>query len=160
MTETTMAWETYPNAMTTYHVGPLDGEASLLIGIKITSVESSPNDQTKEEAYYDGDGTLETTVTGSKYSYAISGYRAYGDPAQDFIAGLKYKKGNGRKVNFMITQPDGTTETGQATVSEIIDGGGVASDEATFSCTITFDKEPVIGTGTPKSADNTDPAGA
>lgn len=135
----------YKNAITIYEIAPLDTpDAFVRLGHKIVTIENAPNDITKDEGYYDGDGTAETIVESTRQGYNVTGYRAYGDPAQDMIAKMADETGNARKIILRQTFPDGTIKTGRATVSAIVETGGDATAEATFSCTITRDERPEV----------------
>ena len=130
------------NAITKYEVAPLptDGvtePAYVELAKWLTEVNNASEDQVEESAYYDGDGTIEETITGIKEKYEFVGTYDPEDAGMKFIADLKDKDGDARKVMLRVTDPDGATETGLATVSNIIARGGVASDFPAFNCTIT-----------------------
>lgn len=109
----------------------------------ISSIGDDTTEETEEEAFYDGDGTPETTVTSVAEAYTPEGYYDPEDPAQELIAGLKHKTGDGRKVWHRVVRSDGQKEwVGRATVSNIVAGAGDASAYETFSCTIRFDQIP------------------
>lgn len=109
----------------------------------ISSVSDDTDEQTDDTGFYDGDGTPETTVTGVSGSYSFEGFYDQEDPAQAYIAGLKWKLGDERKVWHRIVSADGTKEwVGLATVSAIIAGSGDATEYETFSCTITYNQLP------------------
>ena len=135
------------NAITKYEIAKIveTGEPSYLRLAKyIEDVTVSANDETEETGYYDGDGTVATEVTGAKYGYDVSGYRDLTDEAQNLIVEMRHETGEGRKLMLKVTKPDGTIETGEATVSNIIDGGGQATEYAPFSCTITRNSKPEV----------------
>lgn len=135
------------NAITKYEVAPIpadSGEAAYVELAKwITEVNNASEDQTDESAYYDGDGTIEETITGIKEKYEFVGTYDAEDAGMKFIHDLKDKDGDDRKVMFRVTDPDGATETGKATVSNIMTRGGVASEFPVFNCTITRSEKPV-----------------
>lgn len=116
----------------------------------ISSVSDDTDEETDDTGYYDGDGTKETTVTGVSGSYSFEGSYDQEDPAQAYIAGLKYKLGDDRKVWQRVVSADGTKEwVGLATVSAIIAGSGDATEYEDFSCTVTYNQIPVEKTVTP-----------
>lgn len=140
----------YKNATTKYEIEQLGGTGTpLRLAKYIQTVDVSANDETDEWGYYDGDGTVATEVVSSRYSHSFSGFRFYGDEAQDFICGLKHKVGDDRRVKFTKTGPDGTIEEGVATISNIVDGGGDATEYGAFSCTIAWNEEPTVTTEPP-----------
>lgn len=109
----------------------------------ISSVSDDTDEETDDTGYYDGDGTKETTVTGVSGSYSFEGSYDQEDAAQAYIAGLKYKIGDERKVWQRVVSSDGTKEwVGVATVSAIIAGSGDANEYEDFSCTVTYSQIP------------------
>jgi len=133
------------NAIIRYEISKVgETEEFLHLGKYIQDITPSANDETEETGYYDGDGTLVTEVTGSRYTYEVSGYRDTTDPAQNLIAGLRHEIGDARKIILKVTKLNGEVETGEATVSNIVDEGGVATEFAPFSCTISRNSKPEI----------------
>ncbi|GAB3801640.1 phage tail tube protein [Virgibacillus kimchii] len=119
------------------------GEEWLELAKYISNIGDDTNEQTEEEAFYDGDGTEETTVTSVAEAYTPEGYYDPEDPAQELIAGLKRKTGDGRKIWHRVVRSDGKKEwVGRATVTAIVAGAGEASSYETFSCNIRFDRIP------------------
>lgn len=119
------------------------GELWLELAHQISTIGDDTQEATEDEAFYDGDGTPETTVTSVAGAYTPEGYYDSSDPAQELIAGLKYKVGEGRKIWHRIVSADGKKEhVGRATVTAIVAGAGDASAYETFSCNIRFDTVP------------------
>lgn len=109
----------------------------------IKDISDDTDEKTEDEAYYDGDGTEETTVVGVKGAYTFEGTYDPEDKAQAHIASLKYKLGDERKVWHLIVSADGKTQwLGGATVTEIIAGSGAAADFEAFGCKITYNSLP------------------
>ncbi|HEP3892200.1 TPA: phage tail protein [Streptococcus pyogenes] len=109
----------------------------------IKDISDDTDEKTEDEAYYDGDGTEETTVVGVKGAYTFEGTYDPDDEAQKHIADMKYKTGDGRKVWHLIVSADGKKQwLGVATVTEIIAGSGAASDFEAFGCKITYNTLP------------------
>ncbi|MEX3715759.1 phage tail protein [Cytobacillus horneckiae] len=119
------------------------GEEWLELAKYISAIGDDTQEGTEEQAFYDGDGTPETTVTSVAGAYTPEGFYDPEDPAQALIASLKYKTGDGRKVWHKVVSADGKKEwVGRATVSAIVAGAGDASAYETFSCNIRFDTIP------------------
>jgi hypothetical protein len=119
------------------------GDEWLELAKYISTIGDDTNEDTEDEAFYDGDGTPETTVTSVAEAYTPEGYYDPEDPAQELIAGLKRKTGDGRKIWHRVVRSDGKKEwVGRATVSAIVAGAGDASAYETFSCNIRFDRIP------------------
>lgn len=110
-------------------------------GVKTADVEN--DEETDDIAYYNGDGTKETTVISVKYGYTFEGDYIKEDAAQKIIADMRFLTGDQRKVWFKVVDPDGKTQySGVATVSEIKIGGGEASEFEAFECTISWNSVP------------------
>lgn len=119
------------------------GEDWLPLAHLISNIGDDTQEGTEEEAFYDGDGTPETTVTSIAQAYTPEGYYDSDDPAQELIAGLKFKTGDGRKLWHRVVRSDGKMEwVGRATATAIIAGAGEASAYEEFSCNIRYDQIP------------------
>ncbi|WP_078379159.1 phage tail tube protein [Sutcliffiella halmapala] len=110
----------------------------------INNVEPDFADETDDTAYFDGEGFSNEDVTGLKASLSVSGHRKLGDAAQDYIAGLVFKVGEGRKTQLKWEQPGGKTITGSVTISNIKTTGGDANTKGTFEFTATFNGKPTV----------------
>ena len=109
----------------------------------ISSISDDTSEETEDTAFYDSDGTRETSVISVAGAYSIEGQYDPTDAAQELIAGMKYKIGEGRKVHHKIVSAVGTKQwVGRATVTGIVAGSGDASAYETFSCNIRFDSIP------------------
>lgn len=119
------------------------GESWLELAKYISSISDDTSEETEDTAFYDGDGTPETSVISVAGAYSIEGQYDPTDAAQELIAGMKYKTGEGRKVHHKIVSAVGTKQwVGRATVTAIVAGSGDASAYETFSCNIRFDSIP------------------
>jgi hypothetical protein len=110
----------------------------------ISTVDPSFDDETDDTVYYDGQGFSSQDVTGITASLQFTGHRKYGDPAQDYIAGLAFEVGEMRKTKFRWTQPDGKQITGDVTISGIKITGGDANAKSDFEFTVTFNGKPEV----------------
>ena len=106
----------------------------------ITNIDPSVNEQNQQAWYMCGLGGANNEVTGIAPEYAVSGHRIYGDAAQDYIAGLRYKLGQDRKSSLKVELYNhGTlveTIVADCTITDIVDFGGQATDLIPFSCTL------------------------
>lgn len=114
----------------------------LQLGKHINAAEPANNEESETEGFLDGDGTPETDVTSIAVGYNFTGYRNYDDPAQNLIGDMEFTDGDGRKVWFKRTLPNGTVHIGKATVTEPSLGGGEAVAYDQFDVTITWDQKP------------------
>lgn len=63
-------------------------------------------------------------MTSKKLSFSFTGKRAYGDPGNDYIAGLAWKSGNDVVTKFEWTMPSGAKVTFDCLVNVTVPGGG------------------------------------
>lgn len=142
----------YKNALRGHFIAPVtdpkvepEKSAYLELAKWIEDIADDTDEATTSVAYYDGDGTEETTVTSVKGSYTFKGTYDKEDPAMKHIAGLKYKLGNERLVWHKIVDADGKNQAvGIATVSDIKAGSGAAAEYEGFSCKISYNSLPKI----------------
>nr|DAN42952.1 MAG TPA: tail tube protein [Caudoviricetes sp.] len=142
----------YKNALRGHFIAPvtdpkIEPEKSTYLELAkwIEDIADDTDEGTTSVAYYDGDGTEETTVTSVKGSYTFKGTYDKEDPAMKHIAGLKYKLGNERLVWHKIVDADGKNQAvGIATVSDIKAGSGAAAEYEEFSCKISYNSLPKI----------------
>lgn len=144
----------YKNALRGHFIAPVtdpkvEPEKSTYLELAkwIEDITDDTDEQTTSTAYYDGDGTEETTVTSVKGTYAFKGTYDKEDPAMKYVAGLKYKLGNERLVWHKVVDADGKNQAvGIATVSDIKAGSGAAAEYEEFSCKISYNSLPKIST--------------
>lgn len=114
-----------------------------LLAKYIKTVNDETDENTNDDAFYDGDGTPETTIVSVAAGYAFEGQYDPEDDAQKLIAGKKYKTGDDRKVWFKVVSSDGKKQwTGAATVTGIKAGDGDAGEYEGFECTIKWNTLP------------------
>ena len=115
----------------------------LPLALYIENIEANNTEESESAAYYHGDGTPEQSILSIAKGYNVTGDRYYGDEAQDLVASMEGKLGEGRKLWHKVIRADSKQEfVGVATVSEIVADGGPAGSNEAFSCTITFDEYP------------------
>lgn len=134
------------NALTEYYVAPIPTDNNEPDWKRLAKWISTVNDDTDEETettgFYDGDGTPSTDVVSVAKSYSFEGFYDEEDPAMQFIASLEFEVGDARKIMFKQVRTNGDVYEGVATVTGIKVTGGEATEYATFSCTIAWDKRP------------------
>ena len=138
------------NALTEHYIAPIPESGQepdyLRIAKWISNVEPSPEEETEDTAYYDGDGTPETDVISVKTTWAFEGMYDDEDQAHQFLRTLEFETGDGRKVMYKQVRQDGTVLEGKATVTELVVTGGEASAFEQLSFTIAWDRKPEITT--------------
>lgn len=115
----------------------------------ISSVGDDPEEETEDNAWYNGDGTPETDVISVKKSHPVEGTYSDSDPAHKLIRRLEFETGEGRKIMYKQVRSNGDELIGPATVTDIVTTGGEASEYAPLNCTITWNRKPEITPGTP-----------
>src|SRR5690625_5127921 len=107
------------NALTEHYIAPIPESGQepdyLRIARWISNVEPSPEEETEDTAYYDGDGTPETDVISVKTSWSFEGMYDDEDPAHQFLRTLEPETGEGRKVTYNQLRQDATTLPGNPT---------------------------------------------
>ena len=142
----------YKNALRGHYIAPVtdpkvepEKSAYLELAKWIEDISDDTDETTSSTAYYDGDGTEETTVTAVKGTYTVKGTYDKEDPAMKYIAGLKYKLGNDRLVWHKVVDSDNKNQTvGIATVSDIKAGSGAAAEYEEFGCKISYNSLPKV----------------
>ena len=141
------------NALTEHYIAPMPENGTepdyMRVAKWISNVEPSPEEETEDQAFYDGDGTPETDVISVKTTWAFEGMYDNDDPAHQFIRSLEFENGEGRKIMYKQVRQDGTTLEGQATVTDVITTGGEASEHEPISFTVSWDRKPEITPSTP-----------
>lgn len=119
------------------------GEEWLRLAHLISNISDDTQEEVEDEAFYDGDGTPESTVVSVAEAYTVEGQYDPEDEAQELIASLKRKTGDGRKLWHRIVRSDGKKEwVGRATATAIVAGAGEASAYEEFGCNIRYDQIP------------------
>ncbi|MED1602601.1 phage tail tube protein [Alkalihalophilus marmarensis] len=136
------------NALTKYEVAPMPTESSepsyKRLAKWVTSVTDASDENVETTGYYDGDGTPEQDVTYFMFAKSFEGTYDDEDEAMNFIKSLKFNVGEGRKIMWRVTHPDGEVLEGPATVTGPITSGGDATGYPVFNCTIAFNRKPEI----------------
>ena len=136
------------NAITEHYIAPIPENGQepdyMRLARWISNVEPSPEEETEDTAYYDGDGTPETDVLSVKMTWAFEGMYDEEEPAHQFIRSLEFETGEGRKVMYKQVRQDGTVLEGPATVTEPVTTGGEASAYEPLTFTVAWDKKPEI----------------
>lgn len=137
------------NALTEYHVGAIPADGSTepeyhRLAKWVSNVTDDSEEETDSTGFYDGDGTPEDDVISVKKTYTFEGMYDEEDPAMQFIASLELETGEARKIMFKQVRTNGEVLEGRATVKEPKVTGGEATEYATFSCAISWDKKPEV----------------
>lgn len=72
----------------------------------------------------EAEGWGDAMMTSKKLSFSFSGKRTYGDPGNDYVAGLAWKSGNDVITKFEWTMPSGAKASFDCLVNVTAPGGG------------------------------------
>lgn len=125
----------------------------------ISNITPSAADKTDATPYWDGEGFSDTEVTGKNITFALSGHRVMGDPAQDYVASHFLDIGDKLRTLARWTDPAGNVVESVATMTSIVPFGGAADVKQTFSFTLALDGKPDYTPASPQSTGVTPPAG-
>ncbi|MCQ2570255.1 MAG: hypothetical protein MJ139_05120, partial [Limosilactobacillus sp.] len=106
------------------------------LGNGFTGATFAGNETTISNTYLNDDGFGSTDVVGKRFTFAFTGVRMAGDPAQEFIASLQMKLGTDLETRFLIVAPDGKQKVGVISISALVPQGGNSNAGATMSFTI------------------------
>lgn len=116
------------------------------IGAGIATIDGDPSEEIDQTAYYDGDGNASSDVTGGQEIISVSGHRRHGDPYQDYVASLKFVRGEARKSTLRITDPAGEVVESSVTICNIkaLGANGDANSKNEFSNELHFNGAPRV----------------
>lgn len=110
----------------------------------ISTITPAAADTTDATAYYDGEGFTDSSVTGKNITFALSGHRVFGDPAQDYVAKHFLSIGDELRTLARWTDAKGNKVQSVVTMTAIVPFGGAANAKQTFSFTLAFNGKPVL----------------
>ena len=100
---------------------------------------------TNEEWFpLDQEGWARQANTGKKMSISLSGKRNFGDPGNDYIAGMLTKTGKDCETSFEWTLPDGSKLAGNCIVNLTNPGGGDSTALMALEFELLFDGKPTF----------------
>ncbi len=109
----------------------------------ISEITPAADDTTDATPYWDGEGFTDTEVTGKNITFAITGNRVFGDPAQDYVASKFLDIGDALRTVTRWTDAKGNKVEAVATLTAIVPFGGAANAKQTFSFTLALNGKPV-----------------
>lgn len=115
--------------------------AKLCVGIE--GLTPNFNETNVQNWFMCGEGFAHNTVTGAAPEIAVTGKRAPGDTAQDYIAGLQWVVGSARESSVKIIA-FGKQIVAPCVIGDINVMGGNATDLNNFSCTIRMNGKPTV----------------
>lgn len=119
--------------------------ASISEGILTMTPAANETDDT--QAFWIDKGYSETDATGKRATFAITGQRVIGDPAQDYVAARFLAMGDSLRTLCRWTDQGGNVIVSNVTLTAIVPFGGNANARQTFSFTLSLNGVPVYSTG-------------
>ncbi|MBS6645888.1 MAG: hypothetical protein KH366_20120 [Clostridiaceae bacterium] len=99
-------------------------EAEMLIIANLENFAPSIDGGVEEWNAMEHGGWGDAMMTSKKLSFSFSGKRTYGDPGNDYVAGLAWKSGNDVVTKFEWELPSGAKVTFNCIVNVTTPGGG------------------------------------
>ena len=127
--------------------GAASTDAQMAVVKDMESFEISFDNGVEEWNPIDQDGWVRRLMTAKSVTVGISGKRHYGDPGNDYIAGLAYANGQDAATKLAVCFPDGGTLTMDCVVSVSASDGGDATSVAALEFECMSDGKPVYVKG-------------
>ena len=122
--------------------GRSGAEGSLVPIADMTTFKVSVEGKTEEWFPLDQEGWARNAVTGKKMSISLSGKRNYGDPGNDYVAGMMTKTGKDCETEFEWTLPNGAKLAGDCVINLTSPAGGDSTALDSLEFDIIFDGKP------------------
>lgn len=121
------AAKTYPVFNNKFKIGKeglASTEASMVIIANLENFAPSIEGGIEEWNPMEAEGWGDAMMTSKKLSFSFSGKRTYGDPGNDYVAGLAWKTGNNVVTKFEWELPSGAKVAFDCIVNVTTPGGG------------------------------------
>lgn len=124
MNEKGTVYPVYDNEFEIGLKGLASEEADMAIIAEIENFAPSIDGGVEEWNSMSAKGWGNAMMTSKKLSFSFSGKRAYGDPGNDYVAGLAWKSGNDVVTKFKWIMPSGAVVKFDCVVNVTTPGGG------------------------------------
>jgi len=104
--------------------GSASAEAEMAIIANLENFAPSIEGGVEEWNPMEAKGWGDAMMTSKKLSFSFSGKRTYGDPGNDYVAGLAWKSGNDVVTKFKWTLPSKAVVSFNCVVNVTTPGGG------------------------------------
>lgn len=121
-----------------------EGTKMKRLGKGITDLTPAAAETVDTESDMLSAGFQSSEVSAKAITYAFTGNRYIGDPAQDYIFDKFSKLGNELKTIVVIIDPDGTVRIGAATITTPLGYSGAVNANSPVSFTLTIDGQPYV----------------
>lgn len=104
--------------------GTASTDADMVIIANLENFAPSIDGGVEEWSPMESEGWGDAMMTSKKLSFSFSGKRTYGDPGNDYVAGLTWKSGNDVVTPFEWEMPSGAKVKFDCIVNVTTPGGG------------------------------------
>ena len=118
----------YPVNNNNFKVGINGGETADTTIANLTNFAPSIEGGVEEWNPMEAEGWGDAMMTSKKLSFSFQGKRTYGDPGNDFIAGLAWKSGNDVVAPFEWELPSGAKVSFDAIINVTTPAGGESTN--------------------------------
>lgn len=137
----------YPVFNNKFKVG-LNGSADSMATIaNLTNFAPSIDGGVEEWNAMEAEGWGDAMMTSKKLSFSFQGKRTYGDPGNDYIAGLAWKSGNDVVAPFEWEMPSGAKVEFTAIINITAPGGGDSTNVDTLEFEVKCKGKPKFTPG-------------
>lgn len=119
-------------------------DTSLVIIKDLTTFGISVEGTNEEWFPLDQEGWARQANTGKKMSISFSGKRNFGDPGNDYVAGMLTKTGKDCESAFEWTLPDGSKLAGDCVINLTNPGGGDSTALMPLEFELLIDGKPTF----------------
>lgn len=124
MADIAKVYPVYNNKFKIGKAGIESAEADMVIIANLENFAPSIEGGVEEWNPMEAEGWGDAMMTNKKLSFSFTGKRTYGDPGNDYVAGLAWKSGNDVVTKFEWELPSGAKVTFTCIVNVTTPGGG------------------------------------
>lgn len=124
MPKEAMVYPVFDNKFKIGSKGLASEEADMVIIANLENFAPSIEGGVEEWNAMEHNGWGDAMMTSKKLSFSFSGKRTYGDPGNDYVAGLAWKSGNDVVTKFEWEMPSGSKVAFDCIVNVTTPGGG------------------------------------
>lgn len=124
MSEAAKVYPVYNNKFKIGSSGLESTEEQMVIIANLENFAPSIDGGVEEWNAMEHEGWGDVMMTSKKLSFSFSGKRTYGDPGNDYVAGLAWKSGNDVVTKFEWEMPSGAKVTFNCVVNVTTPSGG------------------------------------
>jgi hypothetical protein len=125
-------------------VGRTSADADMAIIADMETFSPGVDGTVEKWTPMDTEGWIRRAMTGKGLTISLSGKRNYGDPGNDYVAGMLIATGQGVESAFEWTMPSGAILAGNCVLDLKTPGGGDSTNIDTLEVDILSDGKPTF----------------